>query len=107
MSILESNKIDTIGIDKESGEVILTISDHLDWSDSLNHVEMLQEKLNSYIEFIESGQITEDYPKWIGKKLIVQIISLYDYNQEGKDFLLKVNPIMESIGVSLKQKVSK
>lgn len=53
MSIEETEVIDFIGIDKEQGEVSLTISDHLEWDD--NHLFILQKKLNSYISFIESG----------------------------------------------------
>jgi hypothetical protein len=31
MSVEETNKIDFFGIEKTSGDVILTVSDHLDW----------------------------------------------------------------------------
>jgi hypothetical protein len=105
MSILESNKIDAIGTDKTSGEIILTISDHLDWENELHHLETLQEKLNSYITFIESEQIYLEYPNSIGKKPIIEIVSLYEYSAQGKDFLSKVKPIIESIGATIKQRV--
>ena len=54
--------IDVIGIDRQTGQVVLTISDHLDWSDSIAHQKILQEKLNRYLAFVESGEIMESYP---------------------------------------------
>lgn len=83
MSIQETSKIDSIGTDKLSGDIILTISDHLDWSNEIEHLEILQEKLNSYIEYIEGGQISEDYPIY-NKNLIIEIVSKFDYTDVGK-----------------------
>jgi hypothetical protein len=107
MSVVETDKIDAIGTDKVSGDIILTISDHLDWDDGLQHLEILQEKLNSYIEFIEGGQILEDYPNSIGKKMIIEIVSKFQYNEQGNDFIEKVKPIIQSIGADIRQRVSK
>src|SRR6266540_2021756 len=66
MSISETDKIDVIGIDSASGDVILTVSDHLDWEDVGTHLLQLQEKLNTYLAFIESGEMLESYPKSAG-----------------------------------------
>ena len=104
MSILEKRKIDIIGTDKISGNIILTISDQLDWDDDLLHLSALQEKLNTYMEFIESGQINEDYPNSSGKKMIIEIVSEYDYASSGKDFLEKVKSIFQSLGVEILQR---
>ena len=63
MSVEQTDKIDFIGSDKESNSIILTISDHLDWEDSERHLLLLQEKLNNYLAFCESGEILEVYPQ--------------------------------------------
>lgn len=63
MSIMESNKIDAIAVDKENNRVVLMIADHLDWEYEGIHLKMIQDKVNAYISFIESGQIYEAYPK--------------------------------------------
>lgn len=107
MSIIEANKIDFIGIDKITDEMILSISDHLDWNDEITHLEILQNKLNSYIEFIEGGQIFEDYPKSKGKILVIEIVSRYQYSREGKDYLGRIQPTINSIGVEIRQRVLK
>jgi hypothetical protein len=59
MSVEQKDVIDAIGVNKESGEVVLTISDHLDWEDTSAHLLVLQDKINTYIAFIESGEILQ------------------------------------------------
>jgi Family of unknown function (DUF6572) len=45
MSVEQTDVVDIVSIERETGNVILTISDHLDWSDSLAHQRILQKKL--------------------------------------------------------------
>ncbi len=49
MSVEQTDVVDIVSVDKRSGHVVLTVSDHLDWSDSLAHQRVLQEKLNSLL----------------------------------------------------------
>lgn len=37
MTVENADVIDIIGIDNKTGNVVLTVSDHLDWSDSARH----------------------------------------------------------------------
>ena len=59
MSIEGQGSVDAIGIDQE-GIVVLTISAHLEWDDG--HLFLLQEKINTYLAFLESGEVFETYP---------------------------------------------
>jgi hypothetical protein len=51
---------------------------------------LLQEKVNSYIGFIESGEIFTTYPKARGKKIIVRVVAKHEMNDGGKDFFKKI-----------------
>ncbi|MGI8772162.1 MAG: DUF6572 domain-containing protein, partial [Acidobacteriaceae bacterium] len=62
MSVDHADVIDIVSIDKAAGEVVLTISDHLDWSNTVEHQTALQKKFNSYLAFTESGEILQQYP---------------------------------------------
>ncbi len=104
MSIEDKDKIDAISIRKSDGKVILSISDHLDWKDEHFHLVTLQEKLNAYIQFIEGGQIFEEYPKSIGKKLVIEIVSQENFVSIGLEFLEKARPVVQSIGAELTQR---
>ena len=48
MSIVDREKIDSIGIDNKFGNVILTINDDSSWRDEYQHLTILQDKINSY-----------------------------------------------------------
>jgi hypothetical protein len=63
MTIEDTAQVDFIS--RESpGELWLTISDHLPWTENEGrHLELLQDKLNAYLEFIESGQLWKTRPE--------------------------------------------
>jgi hypothetical protein len=77
MSIENSEIIDFISIDNTSDECVLTISDHLEWGIENNHLLLLQEKLNKYLAFIESGEIFDSYPKSKDRKIRIDLVSKY------------------------------
>lgn len=97
MSITELEKIDFISIDPE-GIVRLTISDHLDWKDEEFHLRILQDKINRYLEFIESRQIYEKYPDAQGKELRIDVISKYEFTTLGNNFIKAVNDKLVELG---------
>src|SRR5689334_21372162 len=74
MALEKLDVVDAIGIDKETGVVCLTLIDAWGWDDERAHLLTLQEKLNRYLGFIESGEVREAYPKSIGKKLRIEVI---------------------------------
>lgn len=62
MSIEQPDKVDFIGRERASGDFVLTISDHLDWSDRVSHLAALETKLEAYVAFIDSGELLQHYP---------------------------------------------
>ncbi|MNR01848.1 hypothetical protein D3C85_1176710 [compost metagenome] len=97
MSVEEKNKIDIITTNKQ-GILVLTISDHLEWGSDNEHLVILQEKINSYLDFIESGQIAESYPDVVGEKIMIQIVFKYQPNKIAEDFLEKAGETVKGIG---------
>lgn len=85
MSIEQSTVVDGIGVDKASGKVILTISDHLPWH--AEHYQKLEEKLASYIAFIESGQLLEQYSDAKERKLAIHVFLLHEPDEAALRFL--------------------
>jgi len=102
MTILDKNIIDSIGTRASDGAVNLVISDHLEWGDECGeHLLALQDKLNSYIGFIESGEIYSTFPTATGKKLIINIYFKSPPPAEGMKFISQVESILNNIGVGL------
>ncbi|QTH15026.1 DUF6572 domain-containing protein [Pseudomonas corrugata] len=104
MSIEQTDVIDAIGVDKETGEVVLTISDHLEWDDA--HLLLLQEKINLYIGFVEAGELEDAYPNARGRKISINVVCKYSPNLRAKGFLSRVGPIVEQAGVKFSFQVS-
>lgn len=62
-NIESTDTIDTLAYREQSGMLILQLADGMDWSDSERHFELLREKLDTYIWYIDSKQYEEKYPK--------------------------------------------
>lgn len=59
MSVRKVNVVDVLRIENGAGGIVLDLIDEEDWSDVHGHLLALQEKLNSYLAFIESGEVYE------------------------------------------------
>ena len=97
MSIENSTIIDFSSLDKQ-GNIELTISDHLMWDDTSQHLVLLQSKINAYISTIESGQLFVNYPSAKDKKVVIGLVMKYWPNSEGHQFLERVKDYLKSTG---------
>jgi hypothetical protein len=97
MSVEDIDKIDIISTEEVSDTVTLTVTDHLEWGNP-EHLYTLQEKLNTYLRFIESGEIYQAYPNAQGSKLKIDLKFKYPPDKEGKEFLNKCTDIVLSAG---------
>ena len=102
MAIDNISIIDFIGIDKKTNELILTISDHLDWDNTDTHLEILQAKLNAYLSFIESGEIYEHKKEAMGRKIIIEIVGKYNLPTEVISFYKNVNVQVKDLKVEVR-----
>ena len=104
MTVEQSDLIDILSLDA-LGFVVLTISDDLDWSDTVSHQHILQTKLNRYLAFVESGEILESYPDSRGKAIAIKVAFKFKPDQAGEDFLFKVNQIVQGAGIQFRHEV--
>jgi hypothetical protein len=98
VSIDQPKVIDFLGINKSDGCCVLTISDHLEWN-SWEHLLALQEKVNNYLAFIESGEIYDNRPDAQGRA--VEISIRCKFLPEGEDdwrFLQLARDTIQSAG---------
>jgi len=102
MSVEETDAVDVISVDKQTGEVILTVSDHLEWSDNLKHQIVLQAKLNAYLRFVESGEILERYPKAKDRRVVFRVVFKFAPDQEAKQFLARARQVVELAGIGFR-----
>lgn len=103
MSVNQTDTIDIISTTPD-GKVVLTISDHHSWNETW-HLQLLQDKINAYLQFIESGQILDDYPNAGGRELIIETVMKFKPNEEGASFLEKAKEIVTKAGIGFQWRV--
>jgi len=98
MAVDDFERIDIVSSDDE-GSVVLIVSDHLDWSDSISHQRTLQRKLNVYLVFVKSGELLEKFPDAVGKPVVLRVVALHAPDPDGAEFLRRVRVAIEHAGL--------
>lgn len=102
-SLTDPNTIDMWGIPKsDSGTIILGIADHLEWDNKTlqdKHLLALQRKINSYIAFIESGEVYSEIPAALGKSLVIRVYGKHEASEQGKLFFERVAELLRKVGI--------
>ncbi|MGH9670815.1 MAG: DUF6572 domain-containing protein [Terriglobales bacterium] len=104
MSVEETGAVDIVSKDRE-GRIILTISDHLDWKHSDEHLTVLQEKISTYLRFLDSGEIFDKFPEARGRRILIQIMFHYKPEKGSAPFLETVKSRVESAGYGFRYEV--
>jgi hypothetical protein len=94
MAIDDANTIDALGIEPETGTPLLIISDHLDWSDPVAHLNTLQQKIGAYLGFIQSGQLEQQLPQAAGRTPKIGVIMQFEPTEE-------IVPVLAGLGAQL------
>ncbi|MGE5417729.1 MAG: DUF6572 domain-containing protein [Acidobacteriota bacterium] len=105
MTIEDTNKIDVVGINESSEAICLTITDHLGWENEQEHIQLLQDKLNAYLRFIDSGQIYEAYPEATGHHVIIRVCAQNHIPSIGIQFYKQATAFVKKEGVDIEIEV--
>ena len=111
MSIRNTRVVDWLGLEKGTGDVLLTVVDDEDWAKVQEHLELLQEKLNTYLAFIESGEVYESLEAEIGRAVSrtaavkVSILAKYPAPARAQEFFRYAQNMFVDAGFVLMHKV--
>ncbi|MEO0812638.1 MAG: DUF6572 domain-containing protein [Myxococcota bacterium] len=100
-SIEDTQVIDAIGLEEESGTIVLSIIDGWPWDDEPRHLQALQDKLNAYFGFVESGQINEAYPDAVGQPLRIDVVSKFSLPSAADAFMAKASEVASQLGIEV------
>jgi hypothetical protein len=87
MSLENANVVDAAGIEHHTGLAVLTIADSWTWDDVEGHLSAMQNKINAYFAFIESGEIFAEYPAARGRPIAIDIVSRFEVPDSAANFL--------------------
>ena len=100
MTVEDERKIDLVAHRDDDPLVRLVITDHLDWSDELAHLHVLQSKINAYLAFVESGQFVREFPQLRSRPVQIEVAFLYEPTQHACDhFLGRVAELVRDAGL--------
>lgn len=97
MTVDEMDKVDIISIDPK-GRVVLSVADHLPWDDP-EHILILQEKLNKYLAFIDSGELIDKYPDAKGRNTMIEIHFKFPPDGTAMHFIHHFKEFIEDLGI--------
>ena len=109
MSVTDRNIIDITSIEEKDSQkyLVLWISDHLEWGDDVTreHLIILQDKINDYLDFITSDQVSEHYDSANYDTIVIRILFSYPVPLDGTAFLNQANEVIEEAGYRIEWKL--
>lgn len=100
MTIENAGIIDGAGTDKATGEIVLTISDHLSWEDEETHFRLIEKKISGYLDFIRSGQVLKSFPQAQQTPIRIKLIHQYPLTDSASRFLLAAQRQLEKLTIA-------
>ncbi|HHB13236.1 MAG TPA: hypothetical protein ENK62_08565 [Chromatiales bacterium] len=106
VTVEERGKIDIVALPSARREVILLVADHLPWPEDeqgkLEHVYLLQEKLNDYVRYVESGDLWRDFPRAKGRTVVFLVGHKHEIPEDVRWVIVEMQRVLEGIGIELR-----
>lgn len=103
MSVRDIDIVDYVYLEDDTQTPVLVVSDPLTWKppEEADHLELLREKLNSQIAFVESGQINSIWLPYSGGLVRVEVVARHALSGVAKDFYRVASKIMAQSNMDL------
>lgn len=102
MTIEQTNVVDFVAFDDAGKNVFLIVVDHLVWDENEGeHLLLLQDKLNTYIEFVEGGQLYTEFPKAAGREITLRVAGSYPLSKQAERFFGLAGERMREVDIQL------
>ena len=105
MSVQEIDTVDYIYMQEQDEAPVLVVSDPLGWSppEEIQHIELLTEKLNTQIVFVNSGQIVQVWPKFhTGEAVWVEVAARCALSRRAEDFYNHARKVLAETNIGLR-----
>lgn len=103
MAVTDQNIIDGMAFDEKNKILILEIYDHLNFEGAFefDHIVILQDKLNTYLWYINSKQYEEVYPNKIFQKFIINIHFKFNITENCQKYIQHSNFKLKSSNIQI------
>lgn len=86
MGLEDPTTIDVVS-ESADGEIGLIMTETRRWDGSPERSKELQDKLNTYVAFVESGRLVEEYPEAQGRAVRIQLDTLEEPDAQTRTIL--------------------
>lgn len=90
--------VDLVALDEKNEIVHLIIMDEDTWDDPRQHIDALQEKVLTYVTFVENGTFYRKYPKAQVMGFMIKAVFLNKPNSEGEKFIEEIADVLLDTG---------
>ena len=87
MTVDNPRVIEFVTSDPLSGAVSLVMVEHREWGDTGELLPELREKLNTYFEYVESGQLIADFPDVVGRPIAFVLKHIHELGPREREFI--------------------
>ena len=104
MSVLDTDVIDYVYLEDYTQTPVLVVSDPMTWKppEDEDHLELLREKLNSHIAFVETGQINGIFPPYQAGHLVrVEVVARHALTRAAEEFYGVARRVMADCNMDL------
>jgi hypothetical protein len=102
MTVEQTDVVDGIGLGRDGSNVVMLISDHLEWTDP-GHLKMIGAKVEAYANVVRSGQISASYPDAKGNAVVIQLVCKYPPDDAGLQCLASIAEQLEGAGIGFEK----
>jgi hypothetical protein len=104
MSVLETDIIDYIYLDDDAQTPVLVVSDPLTWKppEDERHLDVLRDKLNAQIAFVETGQLKGVWPRYAGGFVRVEVVARCPLSGPAAHFYFVARQVMSTANMDLR-----
>lgn len=105
MSVRETDTVDYIYLEEQSEAPVLVVSDPLGWgpAEETPHIELLTEKLNTQIAFVNTGQIVQVWPEFRDGKIVwVEVAARCALSPRAEAFYEHAGSVMADANMKLR-----
>ncbi len=108
-TILDAGVVDHIALHRPTGTVQIIACDHLPWDEEEEHLDLLDAKLSSYLDFVTSDQLAKTLLELFGEvspRLVeVEVVAMYPLSAAGAAFISHARAAFREAGFGLRHEV--
>jgi hypothetical protein len=90
MTVRDADTIDHITLSEDESTCNLLMVEDRPFTGSSAQNEQIREKMNTYLTFVQTGQLAEQFPELAGKRMAVRLVCHEEPENESVIELLKV-----------------